>query len=338
MTADYTTMLGCSLDDEPLGPLVRQWPAFDYIDDEDLATSRTQGRLSLFDSDHGLYLFFTDDRSYVERFGFAKTQGKLILARVTLFGDFHPDFACYSGPMPGGLSMTARFDAWEGQFGEPIDVQRINDVVRKARWKVDERFVDVSFQPAGQVRMVSFTPMLSELAIEARGEAARRHRALPAPDQLARLFGTPLAELAEMPALKTLELDQRTGEASSYGEIDFSREDGFEMYVRPGDKLDPVLLKGPDPSAIRLSSVRYRCDLDFKSQPWLGALPMGLEFDDCVETVVAKVGRPPDEQHFRVMDGSQSWYFTTLELHVLHSLAEDHVQRVTLRAHGRPEN
>ena len=83
-----------------------------------------------------------------------------------------------------------------------------------------------------------------------------------------------------------------------------------------------------------MSGLRYRVDLDFKSTSYAGALPNGLDFDDPVAVVVAKLGTPPVAESFDGRDGYQRWRLARTDLHVLYSQLEDRIYRVTLLAHG----
>lgn len=325
-------LLGHALDSAPLSAALRNWLDLEYIDDDDLKKARENGRLSVFNADLGLYLFFTDDVSYISRFGIPVEPGALVLTRVSMVGRFNERFSPYTGELPGGLTVAQPFTDWQRALGQPETSQELDGAVRKARWQHRGAVLDVSFRPEGDVLLVSVAVPYSPLALEAAAERQARHASLPTAEQWTRLFGTSFERLMERPELALLDLRSREAEAMSYGEIDFSEEDGFELYVRPGHKLDPALRDDADPAAIRLSGVRFRCDLDFKSHAWTGAMPFGITFDDAPEVAARKIGRAPDRENFDVTTGHQLWKFAKVEIHILYSLIEDHVERVTVRA------
>lgn len=334
---DPASLLGRGWDDPVLQQMLSTWPAREYIDDESIEKAVESGRLSLFNFDLGVYLFLTDEDSFASRYGPSKTDGAITVGRVVLFGRFHSNVQPYASAIFDGVGAQSSFQAWTDAIGEPEWVHHVTGVVRKARWQVTEGVVDVSFAVSGECLLVSITPSLSREALTARSAAQQLHAQLLSPDGVLASLGKPLKSLDLVRSFPILGYESKLGEAAGYGKMDFSDEYGFELYAAARDELRVATLFDAQPSDLCLSGARYRTDLDFKCVQWEGPLPFGITFDDGPDTVLAKLGRPADHQDFDEMDGFHRWQFPFYDLHVLYSLAEDRVYRVTLLGRRRGE-
>jgi len=323
-------LVGCGWDDLCVQQLIKRWPDRPFIDEESIQKAEEDGRFSLFNLELGVYLFFTDAASFMARYGMPKSAGPIVLSRAVFFGAYHQDVERFQGAVIGELDVASRFDRWTSQLGQAEWTHEIGGTIRKARWRTDAYLVDVSFSAGGDCRLVSLMPVYCPEAVVLQAEAKQRHLALPTPAQVVEAIGTPLSDPALAAAFQPVDFASKLHEASSHGEMDFSRDDGFELYASPADALAldrPINVSAGAPC---LSGSRYRSDLDFKSVQWQGSLPYDITFDDGPDTVVAKVGRVADRENFDEMQGSHRWHFGNYDLHVLYSLAEDHVYRVTL--------
>lgn len=328
-------LLGRGWDDPVLQRLLSAWPDRPYIDDESIDKAVENGRLSLFNLELGVYLFFTDEPSFMARFGLGKSGGAITVCRVVLFGQYHDEVERYRGRLFAELDTSSAFHAWADVLGRPEWTHQIAGTVRKARWHHQGVVVDVSFTSTGECLLVSLTPPFSPEAAEARAESVERHGELPSPDGVLASLGLPLISPSLKDAFASVMYEARLHEASSHGEMDFSETDGFELYVAPANALQLGRKIDAPPVSLCLSGARYRHDLDFKSVQWQGPLPFGITFDDGPDTVLAKVGRPADSESRDEMEGFHRWRFPSHDLHVLYSLAEDHVYRVTLLGRAR---
>lgn len=322
--------LGRGWSDPAVQRALADWPDRPYIDGESIDKAVVDGRFSIFNLEQGIFLFFTDGPSYMARFGLAKSEGPIDISRVVLFGSYHDGVDPFQGPILGELTARSRFDAWADALGRTEWTHEVAGTVRKARWLADGVVVDVSFNPSGECKLVSLTPPYAIEAETMRGAARQRHSALPGPEQILAALGTPVSADAVKAAFDAVGYAGKLDEASSYGEIDFSRTDGFELYAAPAEALALERPIAAPSTTLCLSGARYRCDLDFKSLQWQGPLLFDITFDDGPDTVVAKVGRRPDQQSMDEMQGHHRWHFGAYDLHILYSLAEDHVSRVTL--------
>ena len=328
MSVSPLDLLGRGWADPELQGLIAAWPDRPYIDQESIDKAVEDGRLSLFNLELGIYLFFTDAPSYMARFGLPRSEGPVVVSRVVLFGRYHANVESFQQPILAGLTAGTQFDGWADALGRAQWVHEIGGTIRKARWAADSQLMDVSFNPSGECKLVSLTLPYAPEAELMRGEARQRQQTLPGPEQILMALGTPVTSDAVVAAFSSVDYVGKLPEASSHGEMDFSRTDGFELYVSPAES--PASASDLASGTPCLSGARYRCDLDFKSLQWQGALPFGITFDDGPDTVLTKVGRMPDKQRMDEMQGHHRWHLDGYDLHVLYSLAEDHVCRVTL--------
>jgi hypothetical protein len=319
--------MGHAYESSEIQSLVRDWEQLEWVDEEDIDAAHVDGRLSLMNRDLGLYLFFTTADRYTPRYGPPQAEGSLVLARIVFLLHFGRGFSPFSGPLPLGLSPAEHCKSIAQHANRPVREWLTGGRVCKARWQTDHLEVDVSFNTQG-IKLVSATPALRTPG----GNTPLMP--LPTPAEFVDLFGMPLSSLRHRPELKDLQLGSRVAEINTYGEADFSAEHGIELYFKPGGEIDRSIYSGPQTKEPCLSGLRYRVDLDFQSTGYKGSLPKGLDFDDPVEVAAAKVDMPPDQESFDEHEGYQRWHLARTDLHVLYSLMEDRIYRVTLLAHG----
>lgn len=330
-----SSLLGRGWDDPVLQHALEGWPDREFIDQESIEKAVENGRLSLFNLNLGVYLSFTDNLSFMSRFGLTRSGGAITVCRVVLFGQYHKDVKRYDGPIYAGLGTRSPFVSWADALGRPEWVHSIDGAVRKARWLLGGSAVDVSFAPGGECRLVSISPAFTQEALATQASTRQLQAQILAPDGVIASLGLPLTNPRLLNSFHAAGYESKLDEASSYGEIDFSADHGFELYGAPRAVLNIAASDDVAPSTLCLSGARYRRDLDFKSVQWQGALPFGITFDDGPDTVMAKVGRAVESEDFDEMEGFHRWRFESFDLHVLYSLAEDCVYRVTLLGRKR---
>jgi hypothetical protein len=63
-------------------------------------------------------------------------------------------------------------------------------------------------------------------------------------------------------------------------------------------------------------------------------MPLGLSFDDSPETMLKKVGRPPDHRLDDRFSGSAIWHFPKYSVGIYYDSMENRLARVLLMAPG----
>lgn len=319
-------LLGHAWEDARVQALVEGWEQLDWMDDEDLKKARTDHRLSLMNPAQGIYLFFTDPDSHEARYGAPSGKGSLILSRVSLLLHFHPQWTPYAGSLPLALHADDIAGDVLQRLGQPAELWRVGLNVSKARWLSPQAEIDVSFERGtGRLKLVTMT----------RPRAARESViAVPSPEQLAKQFGRPLAELQRDTHFAPFSLDRKAREIAEYGEVDCSEELGIELYFKPGAEMADTVPGAPRNAEPCLSGLRYRADMDFQSTGYAGPLPWGLRMSDTMDVAMAKAASRPFKEALNDDDGYQLWRTELCDVHVLYSFLEDRIYRVTLLAHG----
>jgi hypothetical protein len=326
-------LLGHAYRSDVVQQLVQGWEQLDWIDEEDIAKACLDRRLSLINRDLGLYLFFTDYASYYERFGEPKSQGSLILSRVVLLLNFHEEYSIYQGALPLDLTLDDSYQQSVAKAGLPSKSWMAKDnTVSKARWLLDDMDVDVSFvRDSGAIKLISLSPE----PVQTWRIPALPRPDLPTPAQLTELFGQSLPNLNSNSMMNVFDLSACEDKINHYKEADFSKQYGLELYFRPGKEFDQnQYAVAPTTDELCLSGVRYRNDLDFSSNGYVGPLPWGLELDDTPDSTNAKAPGEPTEQLIDPEDGYQQWQTQVCDVHILYSYLEDRIYRVTLLARG----
>jgi hypothetical protein len=323
-------IIGHSFNSESVQSLMNGWAQLDWMDDEDLKKAEVSRRLSISNRESGIYLFFTDLESYWQRYGAPKQSGSLILSRLTLVLDFHEDFKPYAGALPWGISPDTSYEEVVSKLGQPQkDWPLKSGAVVKARWQVEGHNIDISFSnQTGRIRLIALSPaQLTQFA-------GRETPSLPSPAELSKYLGQSSDELTKFPVMQCFKLSERLAEINTYGEADYSKELGLELYFKPSEEFPEEYSLSVPSGQLCLSGMRYRRDLDFQSNGYLGELPWGLSFDDPPALVQQKAPGASIHQNFDRDDGSERWSTQACDIHVLYSFLDDSVYRVTLLAHG----
>lgn len=323
-TSNY--LLGQAWESARVQALVEGWKQLEWMDDEALKKARTDHRLSLINRERGIYLFFTDAHGYEARYGEPCSKGSLILSRVSLLLHFDSQWTPYAGGLPLSLRMDDVVGDVLRRLGPPAELWRVGLHVSKARWSSSDAEVDVSFERGtGRLKLVTMAR---------RRVAPASSSAVPSPEQFARQFGRPLAELQDDPIFAPFSLSGKAREIAEYGEADCSRELGIELYFKPGAEMAGSVPGAPRSAEPCLSGVRYRADLDFQSSGYTGPLPWDLQMNDTIDVTMAKAATRPFKEALDGDDGYQLWRTELCDVHVLYSFLEDRIYRVTLLAHG----
>lgn len=322
-------LIGYTFQSDEIQSLVSQWEQLEYIDEDDIKEATRDHRLSLMDRQTGLYLFFTDEESYRQRYGSPEALGSLVLARATFLISYEEGFSQYAGILPEGLGLGMTFDDAARALGYPVKSWGIGNSVAKARWMRQARFIDVSFcEETGFIKLISLAPIYLSEWHKKNGKIAIE------PGAFVSLFGMPVGEFFKQEALHQFDLNSRKDEIDRYKEADFSSEFGLEFFFKAGSDFPSQYTRVQSHSALHFCGVRYRADLDFASSGFDGLMPFGIELDDPWGVVASKVGISTRKEVRDPLDGYQLWGFENYELHVLSSFLEDRVYRITLDARG----
>ena len=155
---------------------------------------------------------------------------------------------------------------------------------------------------------------------------------VPSVEAIVGLLGGALDDPAMHLAFDHLGLRGRIDEIKESGEADFRRPYGVSL-----DFAVPDGTNNPSAKEILLLSVTFFQEREQGARTWRGELPYAIRFGDSPETVVQKLGRPPDIQNDDEevdFSGEAAWHEPELTVNVFYDTIENRVLRVSVVAPG----
>ena len=316
---DALAALGVALPREPEYPDRHQY--FDYLSLED----------------KGIRLVFGDEAFY-------RANGRpfllipLVLTSVCFYGgDEYYHHARFTGALPHGLVWEdSRQNAWK-KLGQP-------------QWQYKQSV------PPMVVDRWDFKGEDDKnywlLVFYSENESAIRHLQLgwaPAPQPARETVGNTSKETITFAAIAPLlhkpwntptvrerfaafAVEKAISECDEgCAEVDAVVHDGIELYFDPPSEKDA---KDGEGNVYRFSGLRMFRFGDSGSKGYKGTLPNGLVFADKPEVVIAKVGSAPVASELDEFSGYFVWNLPDYLLHVMFSVQEQRIDRVTVIAHG----
>jgi hypothetical protein len=330
MYLDPYTLLGKNYMYPEFRAITEGWGEIDYIDDERLQKANEDGRFSLFDEDAGLFLFFTDYKSFTQLYDYPTTGGNLILSRLSFLINYDQGFAPYTKKLPYGIQATDSYQQLQARFNEPVKLLKAGGFVEKAIWHYKDLQIIVSFLNGGNnIKIISFIPCL-----KTNYQTADDVNTAPRLAQLSSFFGSEWNNKNLLEPFAKLGLDFSFSEVKKYGEIDFKKSHGIELYFLTGDKFPVDIYTKLDPKKYYFSGFRVRSYLDFKSKQFAGELPWGIDWEASPAVVESFIKAKPTKSVLDELDGYQEWPTDKGLLHILYTLLEDRILRVSVYANG----
>lgn len=262
----------------------------------------------------GVELGFKDEAYLTGQPVLCRGKGELIFHALILYGE-HAQMDPYRGRLPFGLDFAG------GRAGVQGVMSRFNCPLRSYKrdvWELPEHRVIASYSE-GDTRLTDLTVMLRDAPWPEPDEAPAP---LPPLATIIRLLGQSVRcrEFVETfrPFGVIFELDEiGQGDAISVRE-----EFGFDL------GLESVPTSGRDAQVLKSITLRRERDLDARG--WQGELPFGITFDDSPPQVFSRIHQPPREVFEKELTGSAYWDFPEFSLHVMYSLLENLIYRVTI--------
>src|SRR5262249_42093526 len=123
---------------------------------------------------------------------------------------------------------------------------------------------------------------------------------VPKGESLVAALGLPLSDRALWATFGPLGLQDRMETITETGEADFLNPYGIALgFSAAGDT---------DSREVALSSVTLYQERELGARGWPGGLPLGIHFDDSLETLIRKFGRPPDRHAEYEFSGYAVWH------------------------------
>lgn len=273
---------------------------------------------------HSIALIYDHAEDYAALYGplgsgpQGQDRGPFVLREVAFFGPGVQNYKGYEDALPFGLRFGMSGEEAVAAMGTPLARRTVHEL-RTDLWARDGWIVNASYldddEDLGLVHLRR--PHLFDrrmLGLEA--PAAQRQPFEP----LMQCLGHKAGDAQVRQALAPIGFDPADFDFSDEGEIlNFQRSHGVTLYF--GDHGQ---------SASTLTGLRVQRLGDRRSQGWHGRLPHGIEFHHTPRELEALVGSKPDKVSMAADTGSFLWRFKTHELHVMFSLIDFQVYRLSV--------
>lgn len=279
---------------------------------------------------YSLCLIYEEADSFERLFGYEPDEADFVLKQVAFYAKGVQDYRGYAGELPWGLRFTMSRADVHALLGIPT-ASRIVHELPVDLYLTEQAVINISYVSDG----------LSIAVVHVRPSHIfdKRMLGLSAPeiDELAVDLDRLTSCLGRSTYDETLDtvLDFTGWHASDFDMADCDEvmklvpRHGLTLYYRK--VADYPVLQGSDPIQGGSVFAGFRANRrgDMNSDGYAGKLPFGIEFHDTPERVVERVGRPPDWRLIDVDTGSFKWKLPSCTLHVLFSLIDYQVYRVT---------
>lgn len=274
----------------------------------------------LLSSSNGIEFGFEDEAAFNGAEPDTWGTAAMLLTQIYLYGD-HSGVRPYGHELPFGLALGDQRASVLSKMSDYEDVRR--SYVRDT-WELDRFRMIVSYSANGSIAFVLCMLRLPSLPPpeDVAGTA-------PTLETLLDLLGTPWYAPELRLALGPLVQAPGFQDVKRARVADFHASHGFELGFR-----EPLGREDGSARGYVLTQVVLYREREMEARGWNGNLPMGILFDDSPETVIAKVGRPPDEQRDQTFSGYALWHLQQYTLHVFYSTMENYVRRVRVIAPG----
>jgi hypothetical protein len=249
---------------------------------------------------HSIALIYDQAEDYAALYGplgsgpEGQDRGPFVLREAAFYGPGVQNYKGYEDALPFGLRFGMSGEAAFNVMGPPLARRTVHEL-RTDLWAHDGWIVNASY--------------LDEDANLGLVHVRRPH-----------LFDRKAGDARVREALAPIGFDPADFDFSDEGEIlKFQRSHGVTLYF--GDHGQ---------SAATLSGLRVQRLGDLRSLGWGGQLPHGIEFHTTPRELEALVARKPDKVSMAADTGAFLWRFKTHELHVMFSLIDFQVYRVSV--------
>ncbi len=276
----------------------------------------------------GIELGFVD-RAYFEaeaEYNWGDNEN-LMLNQLTFFNaSARDDVQGWQDTLPYGLefadtrlTVTSKLAAYEAKHRSGT----------RECWDVGQHRLVVSFFPGDKGIETVHLKML----IKPWDERGREQPQLGI-EQWQSLFGESADSEIFSAAIAPLGVLERIEEDEDEREVSFLRECGIELYF---EKRTLLKLDGKPKTPGRelvFAAIKFFRARDREARQWTGELPLGLDFDQSVDQIIAALRVSPARREESEMTGFALWHFPDFSLHVLYSAIDNNLLRISMMAPG----
>lgn len=270
----------------------------------------------LLSSRAGIEFGFEDEASWRGLDPFHFGRGPMLLTQIYFYGG-REGIAPYSGPLPCGVQTTDDRDTVRARLARFESVRR--SYVRDT-WDLSEFRMTVSYAEDGA--RIDFVLCAMRPVPRPPPDNAGSDEMPPSIESIIQALGKHWFDPVFRRVFVPLGFDKQLDRVLQGKSAELRRHAGLELGFAKA------------PGSTVLSHVVFYRDRELEARGWRGTLPMGIRFDDGPETVLARVGRSPDEGSDTEFSGFILWHFPDFSLHVYYSTVDNLVLRVRILAPG----
>ncbi len=285
---------------------------------------------------HSLYLIYEERANYELLWGTPKSEGDFVLRQFAVYAPDVQGFAGFKGDLPLGLRFDMNPQQVHEHLGQlPLATRLLHDLMADL-FVTEHAHVNVAYLDGAQTVGIINVRLPHRYDLRMLGLQAAP--VYPTDDLLAQRLLACLGRNAHNSELDSLlrPLGWHVNEEdiSNCDEVtDLMHKEGITLYysdMADNDSCDDtVLIAG---SKI-FHGFRLNRAADMYSRGFAQRLPYGLEFHHTPEQVVQKIGRTPDWHSSGDDTAAMRWDFEHSSLHVLLSLIDNQLYRVSCFAH-----
>jgi hypothetical protein len=306
----------------------------DYPEDPDAALRNARDS-EIYESErYSVALIYEDRKNYVRLFDFSDSSngGNYVLKQVAFYGPGISNYSGYKSALPFALDFADSPVEVRKRLGPPFATRAIHGLVADL-WVTPEWHINVSYtESLDRIAIVHVRRLHKYDARMLSGIDVRDGKDLVVDVmKLGGVLGLEVNDPRLAQALLPLDWsDDVKDEAEGADEVfSYVKRDGLTLYFRQVEDNDAPQLGSLKKGATYLAGFRLNRAGDMHSDGFDGQLPLGLEFHHTPDDVVGKIQHPPSEKGVAADTGYYIWEFNYCRVHVVYSLIDWQVYRVT---------
>lgn len=341
---DVLSLLGKSPEDKEfndwlVSQRIHERPHFaeddeDYADDPDAALRNARDS-EIYESErHSIALIYEDRKNYVRLFGFSESSssGDYVLKQVAFYGPGISNYSGYKAALPFALNFADSPAEVREKLGAPFATRAIHGLVADL-WVASGWHINVSYTESFDRIAIVHVRRLHKYDVRMLSGIHGRDSKDSVVDvmKLGGVLGLEVNDPRIAQALFPLDWsDDVKDEADGSDEIfSYVKSDGLTLYFRQVKEKNVAQLGSLGNGTTYLAGFRLNRAGDMHSDGFDGQLPFGLEFHHTPEDVIGKIQHAPSEKGVAADTGYYIWEFNDCRFHVMYSLIDWQVYRVT---------
>lgn len=280
---------------------------------------------------HSACLIYDERRQYERLWGDAKSNGDFIFRQFALYA---PGVRGYSG-FKGSLPMNLRFNMSQREVRShigppPIATRQVHDMLADL-FVYAHIHVNVSYHDHG--KSIAMIHVRLPHSFDLRMLGLQTHepdaRAL-AHERVVACLGHSASNAELDTLLSPLGWNVGDEDMADCDEVtDLMPRTGVTLYYRDTANYKKLTGKAFAEAGPIFAGIRFNRRGDMYSEGFDGALPFGMTFHDTPEQAVQRLGRAPEWQSVEEDTGAYKWQLPDYNLHILFSLLDNQVYRVS---------